>query len=177
MRVIAGALGGRIFDSPAGHRTHPMSDKVRGALFNALGDIEGLSVLDAFAGSGALSFEAISRGAASAVALDMDKLAIGTIVKNIASLGLQGQVKAIQAGATAWLSTQPDQSFDIVLCDPPYDDLQPNLLSKLAERAKLNGLVVLSLPPEAGFELPAHFELLQSKNYGDATLAFYRRIS
>ena len=69
MRVIAGRLGGRLFDSPHTRRTHPMSDKARGALFNMLGDIEGMHVLDPFAGTGALSFEAISRGAASALAI------------------------------------------------------------------------------------------------------------
>ena len=53
MRVISGWLGGRIFESPHGHRTHPMSDKIRGAVFGVLGDIKGLTVLDAFAGSGA----------------------------------------------------------------------------------------------------------------------------
>ena len=60
MRVISGKFGGQLFDAPKGHRTHPMSEKVRGALFSVLGDISGLTVLDAFAGSGALSIEAIS---------------------------------------------------------------------------------------------------------------------
>jgi 16S rRNA (guanine966-N2)-methyltransferase len=59
MRIIAGELKGRNIQEPYGHRTHPMSEKVRGAVFNALGDIEGLAVLDAFAGTGALSFEAV----------------------------------------------------------------------------------------------------------------------
>jgi 16S rRNA (guanine966-N2)-methyltransferase len=80
MRVIAGFLGGRNFDSPGGHRTHPMSDKVRGAVFGVLGDIKGLSVLDAFAGSGALSIEAVSRGAKYAVAIDVDKRAHAVMI-------------------------------------------------------------------------------------------------
>src|SRR3954464_3149409 len=96
MRIIAGRLGGRQFNSPKGHRTHPMSEKGRGALFNALGDISGLTVLDAFAGSGALSFEAISRRAASVLAIDSDKNAQRAIAENIASLGLSRQVKLIK---------------------------------------------------------------------------------
>ena len=70
MRIIAGDLKGREFKSPRGRTTRPMSEKTRGALFNTLGDIEGLSVLDGFAGSGALVFEAISRGAVSALAIE-----------------------------------------------------------------------------------------------------------
>ena len=174
MRIIAGRLGGRNFASPRGHRTHPMSDKIRGALFNALGDIDGLSVLDAFAGSGALSYEAISRGAASALAIDSDQSAQQAIASNVASLDLSNQIKLIKASATAWLSTT-DESFDIVLCDPPYDDPQLKLLDRLAERTKPNGLAVFSLPPSVKLDLSDGYELLQTKDYGDARLVFYRR--
>jgi 16S rRNA (guanine966-N2)-methyltransferase len=154
-----------------------MSDKVRGALFNALGDIAGLSVLDAFAGSGALSFEAISRGATHVTAIDIDKSAISTIVKSAHELGVAKQVKAVRVGAGAWLETQPDATFDLILLDPPYDDFQPRLLALLASRANPGGAVVVSLPPDADFLLPSStFQLLTAKSYGDATLAFYRRI-
>jgi len=95
MRIIAGRLGGRLFDSPHSHKTHPMSDKARGALFNILGDISGMSVLDPFAGTGAISFEAVSRGAAGAVAIELDKQAQKVITANIASLGLIHEVKLI----------------------------------------------------------------------------------
>ncbi|HEY5152900.1 MAG TPA: RsmD family RNA methyltransferase [Candidatus Saccharimonadales bacterium] len=175
MRVIAGRLGGRNFASPRGHRTHPMSDKVRGALFNALGDIEGLSVLDAFAGSGALGYEAVSRGAAQVLAIDTDSNAQQAIAANITSLGLANNMKLIKASAAAWLSTS-DETFDIVLCDPPYDDPQLKLLGRLAERVKPNGLAVFSLPPGIKPGLPAHYELLAAKSYGDARLLFYRRV-
>lgn len=176
MRVIAGSLGGRTFSSPRGHRTHPMSDKLRGALFNTLGDITGLDVLDAFAGSGALSFEAASRGARAVLAIDPDRSAQRTIRTNIRSLGLDEKVKLVGATANAWLSTT-DQTFDVVLCDPPYDDIQPALLERLAGRVKPDGLIILSLPPSAGLKLPAQYGLLAEKNYGDATLTFYRRMA
>lgn len=174
MRVIAGRLGGQTFNSPRGHRTHPMSDKLRGALFNTLGDITGLAVLDAFAGSGALSFEAVSRGAANVVAIDSDRSAQQVIQANIKLLRVPGSVKLISAKANAWLSTT-DQLFDIVLCDPPYSDTQPALLERLSERVKRGGIVVCSLPPSSDFKLPDPFELLTKKDYGDATLGFYRR--
>lgn len=175
MRIIAGNLGGRQFSSPHGHRTHPMSDKARGGLFNALGDIEGLTVLDAFAGTGALGFEALSRGAASVEAIESDRNAQTTIVQNISELGLASSTKLVKATANAWLTFSED-TFDIVLLDPPYDDLQPKLLVKLAERARPGGVVVLSLPPTAEFALPqSGNELLKQKSYGGIQLVFYRR--
>lgn len=177
MRIIAGSLGGRAFASPGTHKTHPMSDKVRGALFNMLGDLSGMSVLDAFAGSGGLSFEAVSRGAAHVVAIDSDRLAQKTIAENSKALGLAGKVKLIKASANAWLTTNPDVQFDVILCDPPYDNVQPNLLARLAERLKPGGLIVFSLPPTSSITLPAGYQSLATKSYGDATLAFYRRIS
>lgn len=151
-----------------------MSDKVRGALFNALGDIGGLSVLDAFAGSGALAYEALSRGAVRALAIDSDQNAQQTILDNIKSLGLANQAHLIKASAGAWLSTT-DETFDIVTCDPPYDDPQLKLLERLAGRAKPGGLVVFSLPPAVKCDLPDDYEPLATKTYGDARLVFFRR--
>ena len=174
MRIIAGRLGGRTFASPRGHRTHPMSDRVRGALFNTLGDITGLSVLDAFAGSGALSFEALSRGAAMATMIEPDKSAQRAIADNIAGLKIAEDTKLIRAKAQSWLATT-DQRFDIVLLDPPYDDVNTALLKNLAARAKPDGTIVYSLPPDSGFQLAEPFELLSRKDYGDATLSFWRR--
>lgn len=168
---MSGSLGGRQFDSPKSASVHPMSEKVRGALFNTLGDISGLRVLDAFAGSGALAFEAASRGASYVIAIEKDTAASKIIANNIKKLGLSDSVKLVKAGAGAWLETD-DSSFDVALLDPPYDNLQPNLLKILAARANL---VVLSLPPSSEFELGSGFKLLASKNYGDATLTFYRR--
>ncbi|HSH18596.1 MAG TPA: 16S rRNA (guanine(966)-N(2))-methyltransferase RsmD [Candidatus Saccharimonadales bacterium] len=175
MRIIAGSLGGRIFASPRGHVTHPMADRVRGGLFNALGDISGLTVLDAFAGSGALSFEAISRGAAHATAIDEDKEAYRTIVANIAALGLDEQVTAIRRRAGSWASGHPDAFFDLVFCDPPYQDLRRDLLLKVASRLQPDGTYVLSWP---GHEPAPRFkgmEVVRQKAYGDAQLIFYQR--
>lgn len=175
MRVIAGTLGGRTFDSPHSFKTHPMSDKMRGALFNILGDIEGLTILDAFAGSGALSFEAVSRGAASALALDNDKAAQRVIGENNRDLGTTKQVTLVKASANAWLQTNPGARFDIVLCDPPYNDLQPNLLQRLAGCVRPGGLLVLSWP---GAVAPPEFSgltKLTHRSYGDAQLFFFER--
>lgn len=173
MRIIAGKLKGRIFDSPHGHRTHPMSDKMRGAIFTILGDIGGMHVCDAFSGSGALAFEAISRGAGSVVAVESDRHAQQTITINIHSLGVNARLRLIKATIAAWLSTSTT-TFDIVLADPPYDALQEDLLPQLASRVKPDGLFVLSWP--GGQPLPTFktLTLITNKIYGDAQLAFYR---
>jgi 16S rRNA (guanine966-N2)-methyltransferase len=175
MRIVAGSLKGRIFSEPHGNHTHPMSEKVRGALFNALGDIEGLSVLDAFAGSGALSLEAISRGASFAVAIERDPHVHKTLKHSIKELDLEDKVKAIRAGAGAWSDNNPAATFDIVMLAPPYDDLQPNLLQKLIIHLKDTGILVLDYPGKLGPPQFSGLKLALQKNYGDAQVVFYRK--
>ena len=175
LRIISGNYGGRTIDAPRGHRTHPMGEQIRGALFNVLGDVAGLSVLDAFTGSGAIAIEAASRGAAPIVAVDSDKQAYKTAMANVQNLGLSNLVKVTEANISSWLERNQNLAFDIVICDPPYDQVKPGLLNKLAAVAKVGGIMVLSLPPDAGVTLDPAYEILQSKSYGDATLAFYRK--
>lgn len=150
---------------------------MRGALFNMLGDLSGLTVLDAFAGSGALAFEAVSRGAKSVLAIDSDKSAQQAIERNIKQLGLANQVKLVKAAAGSWLITMPDaQMFDIVLCDPPYDDLQLNLVARLKNTVRPDGgLLVLSWPGGQDLLQIEELDLIESRNYGDSSLGFYRR--
>jgi 16S rRNA (guanine966-N2)-methyltransferase len=175
MRVIAGTYKGRQLKSPHGHRTHPMAEKIRGALFNVLGDIADLTILDAFAGGGALSVEAISRGAKNAVAIDNDKHAIRALKDNIEQLGLLAQIKSTDANVSGWSDNNSLQRFDIVLIDPPFNDVKPALLQKLAQHAKKGGVVAFSLPPRTDIELPDDYDFLMTKNYGDAQLVFYRK--
>lgn len=176
MRIIAGHLKGREFKTPHGHKTHPMSDKVRGALFNVLGDIEGLTFLDAFAGSGALAFEAASRGAKLITAIDKDSSAHKTLEQNVKQLGIKC-IKVTKANIGGWSLHNMQKQFDIVLLDPPYDEIKTNLLQKLIKRhLKPGGLTVLSYP---GNTKPPEFEnseVAVDKNYGDAQLVFYRKI-
>src|ERR1700748_3035743 len=111
MRIIAGYLKGREFRSPHGHKTHPMSDKVRGALFNVLCDIEGLTFLDAFAGTGALAFEAASRGAKSSIAVDKDTSAHKVIEQNVKELHLQKIVHVTKANTAGWSVHNMEKTF------------------------------------------------------------------
>lgn len=177
MRIIAGRLGGRNFDGPRGHRTHPMSEKARGAIFNALGDINGLSVLDAFAGSGALAFEAISRGASEVVAVEIDKKAHSIIKRNAEELGISNNLEIVRANISAWANRHKTTKFDVVVCDPPYDNIQYKIIRKLVDHVSTKGIFVLSLPGTHEKLTLDGLNIIQSKYYGDAQLVFYRRIS
>ena len=121
MRVVAGAYGGRRLAAPDGSATRPTSDRVREALFSVLGtSVQDARVLDLFAGSGALGIEALSRGAASAVFVDRAPRAISAVRANLAALGIDADVRRIEA--RAWLRTAPARSeaYDLVFLDPPY---------------------------------------------------------
>ncbi|HUB92908.1 MAG TPA: RsmD family RNA methyltransferase [Verrucomicrobiae bacterium] len=175
MRVIAGSLGGRNFSSPRTHRTHPMSDKVRGALFNMLGDLNNLSMLDAYAGSGACSIEAVSRGAKHVLAIDIDRDAVKTITENVRLLGLGSDIAIKQANINGWLRNQPAEQFDIVLADPPYDAIKPDTLRQLATLVRSDGVFAISWPGGEPVQEFAGFTVVGHKAYGDAELIFYRR--
>jgi 16S rRNA (guanine966-N2)-methyltransferase len=152
-----------------------MSDKIRGALFGVLGDIKGLSVLDAFAGSGALAIEAVSRGAKSAVAIEVDKRAHKIITENLQSLGLEDRIKAVRAFAGAWSTRNQAQLFDLIFADPPYDNIPYRDLKNLPRHLSPGGTLVLSWPGQAEPLKLDGLTAVQTNNYGDAQLIFYRR--
>jgi 16S rRNA (guanine(966)-N(2))-methyltransferase RsmD len=176
MRVISGWLGGRIFESPHGNKTHPMSEKMRGAIFGALGDIKGLSVLDAFSGSGALAIEAISRGAKDAVSIEVDTSAHKIIQSNLKLLGIEDRIKATRAYAGAWSTRHQNAKFDIILLDPPYDNVPYRDLRRLPRHLDENGVLVLSWPGKMEYLKFEGLQAVQSKNYSDSQLIFYKRI-
>ena len=176
MRIIAGTLKGQIFETPSGHKTHPMSEKIRGALFNILGDINGLEVLDAFGGSGGISFEAISRGADHVTIIESDRTAQKTIANNISKLNLGDKVTLVSANVSSWMNKNPNTKFDLVIADPPYDKLQYDLIERLYALLNKDGLLVLSWPGNDDQIRMHHLEMVDRKNYGDAQLIFYRLI-
>lgn len=154
-----------------------MSDKMRGAIFGALGDIGGLTVLDVFAGSGALAIEAVSRGAAEVQAVEADKTAHNIITKNTAALGIADRIKATRAYFNAWSTRHQARQFDLVFADPPYDRIPYRDLKVLPRHLASTGTLVLSWP---GNMEPLKFEglgIVQSKHYGDAQLVFYQQVS
>ncbi len=176
MKVAAGKLKGRLFTAPPGSRTHPMAERVRSALFNALGDIEDLRVLDAFAGSGALGFEALSRGAHFVLAIDIDRRAQETIAQNRKKLGITpAHFRLIKANAASWSERNAGETFDIVFVAPPYDHLQLPLIQRLAVHVNKDGLLVLDWPGSQRLPAIEDLQLIRDKSYGDAQLGFYRR--
>jgi 16S rRNA (guanine966-N2)-methyltransferase len=153
-----------------------MSDKVRGGLFGVLGDIKGLTVLDAFAGSGALAIEAISRGAKHAVAIEVDKGAHKSITNNIKELGIEDRIKAVRAFAGAWSTRNQAQLFDLIFLDPPFDDVPYRDLKHMPRHLANGGTLVLSWPGKAeALKFPG-LQIVQNKHYGDAQLVFYQQI-
>lgn len=122
MRVIAGSLRGRRIAAPAGTLTRPTSDRVREALFNAIGsrlDLRGAHVVDLFAGTGALGIEALSRGAAHATFVERDRAALRILRRNLDELGVAERTSVVLGDAAAWRPTA-DERPALVLADPPY---------------------------------------------------------
>lgn len=175
LRVVAGSLGGRFFESPETSTTHPMGERVRSALFNSLGDVSGQTVLEPFAGSGALSFEALSRGAKSALLLERDKRAQATIARNIEALGLSEKAKLIKANCRMWSEKNQDIQFDLLVVDPPYHDMQLSTVTLLIRHLKPNGLMVLSYQGRGSAPTVDGVVVVDTRLYGDAALAFYRK--
>jgi 16S rRNA (guanine966-N2)-methyltransferase len=130
VRIVAGEYRGRRLTTPPGLDTRPTSDRVREALFSILGDIEGLRVLDLFAGSGSLGIEALSRGAAGAVFVENDRRAADAIQANLDAIGAT-EARVVRADALAWLRRAADR-YDLVFLDPPYSSAR-NLAGKLSE--------------------------------------------
>ncbi|HEV3034178.1 MAG TPA: 16S rRNA (guanine(966)-N(2))-methyltransferase RsmD [Solirubrobacteraceae bacterium] len=128
MRVIAGELGGRRLKAPAGRVTRPTSDRVREAVFGMLGDVGGASVLDLFAGTGALGIEALSRGAHSAVFVEHDAGVVKVLKGNLAALGISpeaAEVRRADALESLRSAKMDQETYDLVFIDPPYGRARP----------------------------------------------------
>lgn len=154
-----------------------MGDRIRGGLFNVLGDIENLDVLDVYSGSGALAFEAISRGAKSAVTIEAETNAQKAILQNTKLLGLDHRIKSTQAFFASWSKRNSEEHFDIVFADPPYDAILDKDMRLLPLHLKVGGVLILSWPGRrVAIEL-AGLDIIRSKKYGDAQLVFYKKVS
>jgi 16S rRNA (guanine966-N2)-methyltransferase len=176
MRIIAGShKGARIF-APKGLETRPTGDRVREAVFNLTGPVDGMHVLDLYAGSGAMGLEALSRGAVSATFVEADREAAETIVKNLDKLGLTGAT-VLREDAARKLETDAaaGRRYDLVLIDPPYRMLArilPMLATHLPPVVEPDGIVVLESDVREEPELP--LPKRTSRRYGSARVTVFQ---
>lgn len=176
LRIVGGKFGSRKIDTPDSSKTHPMGDRIRTSLFNILAaDLPDATVLDAFAGSGSLGIEAISRGAKHATFVERDRIAQKIIDNNIKLLGIYSQTKLIRSSVSAWIETSEPQEFDIIFADPPYHDPQFSTVLKLMDLLKPGALMVLSLPGRSESPTRPGVVVVDNRSYGNATLTFFRR--
>jgi len=177
MRIVAGAARGRPLAAPPGQTTRPTSDKVRGALFNVLGQhFEGGRVLDLYAGTGALALEALSRGCERAVCVEADRRAAGCIRKNAIACGVADRVEIRCEPVERALPRLAAASFDLVFLDPPYRAgpaaALATLARLLAERATVVAEHDAGDPPP---DDPPGLVLEARRNWGDTGISIYRR--
>jgi 16S rRNA (guanine(966)-N(2))-methyltransferase RsmD len=171
MRVIGGELRGRRIEAPPGLQTRPTAARVREALFSILGDLEGVRVLDLFAGSGALGIEALSRGARYATFVDNGDAAVRAITLNRERLGLEERSQLVQADLRTAALPAAHGPYDIVLIDPPYAEARgfgEALARSLPDVLAVGARVVIECDHRAPLSLALPLSL--ERRYGDTLL-------
>jgi 16S rRNA (guanine966-N2)-methyltransferase len=177
VRIVAGSRKGHRIAAPKGVVTRPTGDRVREAVFSIVGAVEGSSVLDLFAGSGAMGLEALSRGAASCVFVEHDRDAARVIQANLEKLKLTGAIVTNRDVAGAVREERArGRRFDLVLVDPPYDEWEAHA-STLAELLPGvladDALVVVETSDRVEPSLP--LDLVTTRRYGSARITVFQR--
>lgn len=173
LRIIAGELRGRRIDAPGGSESRPTGDRVRESILNALdsrGAIDGAVVLDAFAGSGALGIEALSRGADHVLFADASAAATAVVRGNLATLDLAGRAEVRTSAALSAVGTG---DWDVVFLDPPYghaDEEWAVLLDAVRRRLRPDGIVVVE--SDRDLEVPEGLDALRTRRYGGTVVTF-----
>ena len=175
MRIIAGSRKGHTIYAPKGAATRPTGDRVREAAFNLIGPVDGVQVLDLYAGSGAMGLEALSRGAERAVFVDSEREAVAAIKRNLHKLRLTGAV-VVQQPVVAALAAEAGagRRYELVLIDPPYAswrELEAPLARYVPAVLAEDGLVVLESAARDEPRLP--LALRTSRRYGSARLTLF----
>lgn len=182
MRIVGGRLGGRTLRGPQGDSIRPTTDRMRESLFNILSHgldvaIEEARVLDLFAGTGALSAEAVSRGAGFAVMVDIGAEARGLQRENVEALGLGGVTRILRRDATRLGEVAPFDPFSLVFCDPPYGKgLGEAALASAIRGGWIapGGLIVLEERASVAVALPAPLIEIDRRKAGETQLVFGR---
>ena len=187
MRVVAGELRGRRIDGPEGDATRPTTDKVREAVFNALGSldaVDGAIAVDLFAGSGALGIEALSRGASRCTFIENDRRALDVLRGNIDALGIGNVSRVVpldvireftSAGGLRLREELVDAT--LVLADPPYGFTHWNEIFAVADSTPPSGVLVIETESTARVhdEVPPGWKAVRRRDYGRTTVGFFVR--
>jgi len=174
LRIISGKFGGRFIKAPVGRTTHPMGDRVRSAMFNMI-DVEGKTVLDAYAGSGAIGLEALSRGAKQVDFIESDRKAQKIIEENIESLGVNNQSKLYKMKVETFPLAD---KYDVIFVDPPYKYYKKlpdgtvdfSTALQLKGLVKENGLMVISHTTGLCVPTVNGVVVVDKRCYGEAAL-------
>lgn len=189
MRIIAGAHKGARLSSPSGANTRPTSDRVKESLFSMLdgyGVLPAANVLDLFAGSGGLGFEAMSRGAAQVDFVDSSLGAIRTLQTNADKLGLDHSAEVHAGDVLHFLAGLPgpehpeSRIFDLVFMDPPYplgEDAVTQILGRLAAHLDLESIVVVERAARSPQPtMPDGMEIFRAKTFGETAIHFVQLV-
>lgn len=181
MRIISGSLAGREIWTPQASGTRPAMGKTREALFSMLEarglEWPGIAVLDLFAGSGSLGFEALSRGAAHATFVDNSEALIKAMARNVGNFDLAGKCRLVRQDVLRFLARVPDRQFQLVFVDPPYRrNFAKPALERLAAKNWLapGAFVIGELENGLEFDPPRGFELLAARLFGQTLLKVWQ---
>jgi 16S rRNA (guanine966-N2)-methyltransferase len=178
MRIISGKFKNlKLIDPKFGGVTHPMSEKIRGAIFNILGDLTGKSVLDAYAGSGALGIEALSRGAKSVLFIEKHTSAFKVLQQNVSLVRNQSRnadIKVLKSDNQPW-ANKNKKTFDIIFLDPPFKEFSEKAVENLSKNVNKSGIVVLSTAGSVEAPFIDGVVVVDTRSYGDAALHIYQR--
>ena len=173
LRIIAGNLRGLNLETPDGLDTRPTADRVKEALFSSLTpNLPGARVLDAFAGSGALALEALSRGADFAVMCENSKAAFSACRKNIEKSRLSDKTSLLLTDALSYIKNTKE-TFDIIFLDPPYaKGLYEEFLSFAAEKINKGGIIIAEYEEAHTPQVPPSLTVTKQKKYGRCNLLY-----
>ena len=178
MRITGGKLRGQEFTQPPTRVVRPISGKVLQALFNMVGPLDGAIVLDTYAGSGAVGFEALSRGAALVEAIEANRSVARVIERNAQGLGLDWGYNLNAMTVETWLAQPSHQDvlprYNLIVADPPYAQLDEAVLTRLAHHLIPQGILVVSHGSKRPSPVLESVVLVQAKVYGDSALSFYQ---
>jgi len=171
LRIAGGRLRSRLIECPD-KGVRPTTNRVKEAIFSAIGqNLEGLKVLDLFAGSGNLGIEALSRGARQVTFVELNRRNAAVISRNLEKLNIKDQAEVVVCPAAAFIKNCGAR-FDLIFMDPPYDkDLASQTAPLVYSLLEIDGLLIIEHSPNEPIPMPAW----KSRSYGDSVITYIRR--